>query len=100
MTNPNSLNNQVPISQTQQWITIQPQQTQVIYNTQFANGAPIQTNGSGIIMGNGRVAPMGQPLPSIGDLGQSDFLPTDLMSISNLDTRFGDTDLDAIMRTL
>ncbi|KAI6182562.1 (pine wood nematode) hypothetical protein [Aphelenchoides bicaudatus] len=104
MNNPTSLGSQTPISQPQNWIPMQqPQQTQIIYAQQpFNNGTPIPANGpTTMIIGNGRIAPMGQQLPPINDLGLGQDLPTDLVSITNLDSRFfGDTDVDAIMRTL
>jgi hypothetical protein len=97
MNNPASLNNQVPISQPSQHWMPQLQQPQMIYNQQFGNGAQLQSNGANMLLPNGRI--MGQHLPSIGELGPAE-LPNDLACLNNLDSRFGDADLDAIMRTL
>jgi len=103
MNNPLPMGNPPPMSQQQApWLQMQPHpQQQMIYRQgqQFVGQLP---NNPVMMMGNGRVGPMTsqqQPLPSINDLGQTE-LPNDLASLSNLDLRFMDADIESIMRTL
>lgn len=89
------VNQQTPMNQ--QWLQMQHHSQQpMVYNQQSSQFGHQQI--PNMMMGNMR-GQIGQTLPPINDFNQLD-LPNDLVGLSNLDSRFMDTDIESIMRTL
>jgi hypothetical protein len=84
------------VNQQPHWLQMPHHSQQIVYNQPQTSFGQQQV--PNMMMTNMR-GQMGQPLPPINDLSQTD-LPNDLVGLSNLDSRFMDTDIESIMRTL